>query len=91
MSLVKITVPCSICGNGVEIELSAQPRIVNMTSCTAIIFEHPNQVTCPTCNQVVMPLIRGFQGLAIAAVPVPVPEQRNLVIPAGGGMTPRRG
>ena len=71
---------CAVCGNPVEMPVPQVRFSVGSTS-TAILFEHPDQVSCPTCGAVVRLQIVGFQNVHMKTVTVPKVERRRLIIP----------
>lgn len=80
-ALVTAKIPCT-CGAIIDVKVQPTPRIVNCEFVSLIIMDHSGQMICPSCNQTVVPLIRGVDNIFVECQVVPVTKQ-NLVIPVG--------
>jgi hypothetical protein len=73
------TPPCDVCGNPVEMELGV--RFSSGIASTAVVFEHPRQVACPTCGTVLFLTIIGISQFQMKTAQVPRQSQ-SMIIPA---------
>ena len=70
---------CAVCGTPVEMEIDSFRMSAGVAS-TALVFEHPRQVACPTCGNILHLVIVGVQNLQMKTAQVP-PAKRQLVVP----------
>jgi hypothetical protein len=75
------TPPCAQCGNPVEMVVAEPIRFSNGVSSTAIVIEHPKQVTCLHCGATLRLVIVGIENIQMKTAKMPS-EQPSLVVPA---------
>jgi len=77
---MKPTPPCEVCGTPIEMEI--EMRLSAGYASTVAVFEHAEQVTCPTCGTALHLTIIGLPQVQMKTARVPLERRKQVVIPA---------